>query len=143
MRLVLASCLFFAAAAGPAAAQAVNANLLQLHDDLHLSANQEAAWRDYTLAVQPTPEMQARHKAAQELLPLVPTPRRIALLQANMEQDQADFRRQGAAVIAFYDQLTPAQQRTFDLETAPGSSPSGPAPRTPSRPREVTPPPTP
>jgi hypothetical protein len=98
---------------------AVSADLLRLHDDLQLSEGQEAGWRDYTQAIAPDPQVEARHRATADLLPAVPTPRRIALMQATMESDAADFRRHATAVIAFYNQLTPAQQRTFDQETAP------------------------
>ncbi|MDB5445195.1 MAG: hypothetical protein JWQ97_512 [Phenylobacterium sp.] len=111
--------------AGAAAAQqAISGELIKLHDELRLTSDQEAAWRTYTLAIAPSPQMQARHRAAAELLPLEPTPRRIALLQANMAADQADFKRQGAAVVAFYDELTPDQQRTFDRETLPSPGPA-------------------
>jgi periplasmic protein CpxP/Spy len=111
-----------AAAAPPRSSErppAVSADLLRLHDDLHLSEAQESGWRDYTVAIAPDPQVEARHRAAADLLPAVPTPRRIALMQATMESDAVDFRRHASAVIAFYDQLTPAQQRTFDQETAP------------------------
>jgi hypothetical protein len=59
------------------------------------------------------------------MLPLLPTPRRIALIEATMTQDDADFRRQGAAVNAFYAKLTPEQQRTFDRDTLPSNEESG------------------
>jgi hypothetical protein len=36
-----------------------------------------------------------------------------------MAQDAADTKRQGAAVLAFYSQLSPAQQQVFDAQTAP------------------------
>ena len=118
--LALVCCLaLWAPGAVAAAEQAVSADLLRLHEELHLSDGQEAAWRDYTRAIAPDPQAEARHRAAAELMPAVPTPRRIALMQATLESDAADFRRHAAAVIAFYGQLTPAQQRTFDLETAP------------------------
>jgi hypothetical protein len=116
-----------ALAAGPAALaqqppqQAVTAELIRLHDALHLSATQETAWRDYTRAIAPDPQAQARRQAAEQLMPMVPAPRRIALMEASMERDLADFRREGAAVTAFYDQLTPDQQRTFDRETLPAA----------------------
>jgi len=45
------------------------------------------------------------------------TPRRIALIDATMDQDVADFRRKGEAVTAFYARLTPDQQVIFDRET--------------------------
>jgi hypothetical protein len=101
------------------AAQAVNSDLIRLHDDLHLTEAQEPAWRDYTNAIAPDPQTQARHQATEELLPMVPTPRRIALIQATMQQDDLAFRKQGAAVNAFYALLTPEQQKVFDRDTLP------------------------
>jgi hypothetical protein len=102
--------------------QAINADLIRLHDDLQLSDSQDAAWRAYTIAITPSPETQARHQAASELLPMVPTPRRIALIEATMAQDDLDFRKQAAAVIAFYGALTPEQQKVFDRDTLPSGS---------------------
>ena len=102
--------------------QAITADLIRLHDDLQLSDSQEGAWREYTIAIAPNPETQARHQATSELLPLVPTPRRIALIEATMAQDDLDFRKQGAAVNAFYSKLTPEQQKVFDRDTLPSGS---------------------
>lgn len=133
--IILGICL--AAAAGGAVAQpgprgdrrgageqAISADLIRLHDDLQLTDSQETAWRAYTTAIAPNPETEARHQATSQLLPLVPTPRRIALIEATMAQDDQDFRRQGAAVNAFYGQLTPEQQQVFDRDTLPtGSDP--------------------
>jgi hypothetical protein len=102
--------------------QAISADLIRLHDDLQLTDSQEGAWREYTIAIAPSPETQARHQATSELLPLVPTPRRIALIEATMAQDDLDFRRQGAAVNAFYGKLTPEQQKVFDRDTLPSGS---------------------
>lgn len=149
MRWISLACSFAAlvAAAAPALAQDISPDLAKLHDDLHLSQDQERSWDAYVAAIRPTADMMARRQATQDLLPMVPTPRRIALLQANMEKDAADLRRQGAAVIAFYNQLTPNQQRTFDMDTLPGAQGGTPsraptsAPRGPSQPRVVTPPP--
>jgi|SRR6185312_11973970 len=103
----------------PGGQQAVSAELIRLHDDLRLSDSQEQAWREYAVAIAPSRDVVARHRATSELLPLVPTPRRIALIEATMAQDAIDFRRQGEAVTAFYARLTPEQQRTFDRETLP------------------------
>jgi hypothetical protein len=107
------------------AAEAVSAELIRLHDDLKLNDSQEAAWHDYAIAIAPDSQQQARHRATTELLPLVPTPRRIALIEATMAQDAVDFRRQSAAVTAFYGKLTPTQQKIFDQDTLP----QGPDPR--------------
>jgi hypothetical protein len=125
MRGLLLGTMLALAAAPAFAQQAVNAELIRLHDDLHLSTNQESAWRDYTRAITPSPQAEARHRAAEQLMPLVPAPRRIALMEAAMAGDLEDFRRQGAAVTAFYNQLTPGQQRTFDRETLPRPEGSG------------------
>jgi LTXXQ motif family protein len=102
--------------------QAINADLIRLHDDLQLSDSQEGAWRAYTIAIAPNPETEARHQATSELLPMVPTPRRIALIEATMAQDDLDFRKQAAAVTAFYGALTPEQQKVFDRDTLPSGS---------------------
>lgn len=107
-------------ASGLAAAQAQSprpARLSQLHDALHLTQAQEDAWRAYTAALQPSAGAQARHQQTQAMMPRLTTPRRIALLDATMQQDVTDMRRQGQAVIAFYDALTPEQQAVFDRQT--------------------------
>jgi len=103
----------------------VTAELIRLHDDLRLSDIQEADWRAYTLAVSPSPDMLARHRATSELIPLVPTPRRIALIEATMAQDNLDFKKQSAAVNAFYNKLTPDQQKVFDRDTLPSDTDAG------------------
>jgi len=113
-----------------AAQQAIPAELARLHEDLRLNAGQEPAWQAYAQAITPSADADDRHRAAEELLPLEPTPRRIALLAANHAADQAEFKRQSQAVLAFYNQLTPEQQRIFDRETAPqpGNSSQAPPP---------------
>lgn len=112
------------AQAGGAAAQQAPQRLSQLHDALHLTADQEAAWRAYAAAVTPDPMAQARHQATEKMIPGLTTPRRIALIDATMAQDIDEFRRQGQAVDAFYARLTPDQQKTFDRETVPAAPPS-------------------
>lgn len=100
-----------------AQAQPAPPRLNQLHDALRLTPAQEDAWRAYTAALQPSPGATARHEQTQALLPRLTTPRRIALLDATMQQDLTDLRRQGQAVIAFYNALTPEQQAVFDRQT--------------------------
>ncbi|QUD88924.1 Spy/CpxP family protein refolding chaperone [Phenylobacterium montanum] len=118
--------------AGPAAAQSESAQpappaaLIRLHDALGLTPDQEPAWRTYAAAITPSAAAQARHQQAAELMPRLPTPRRIALIEATMAADQADFRLQGLAVVHFYDLLSPAQQRIFDNQTAAPASESRP-----------------
>ena len=119
MRTFVSAMLLAVVLAGSAAAQDASPGLGKLHDDLGLRPDQESAWRDYAAAVAPDPQADARRRATDELLPNIPTPRRIALIEASLAQDVADLRRQGEAVMAFYARLSPDQQRTFDVETLP------------------------
>jgi hypothetical protein len=107
------------AMAGGAAAQQASSQQSKLHDDLRLTSGQEGAWQQYLRAIDDGGQMQARRQAAEQLLPQIPTPRRLALMDATMADELADFRRQRAAVEAFYNHLTPDQQRTFDRDTVP------------------------
>jgi len=91
----------------------------ELHAALHLSLQQETAWRAYQTALEPDPGAQARHQSAQAMMAALPTPRRIDLLNANMEADLELMHRQGEAAKAFYATLTPEQQKVFDRETLP------------------------
>jgi len=115
--LILALAVAGLAAAGAARAQAPDSQR-RLHDALHLSAEQETAWRDYTLAVTPSADSRARHQQAEAMMPRLTTPRRVALMESMMAADLADVRRAGQGVLAFYDRLTPTQKLTFDKETA-------------------------
>jgi hypothetical protein len=124
VRLWLSTASLCLCLATSAAAQPAPPRLGQLHDALRLSAAQEDGWRAYEAAIGPSPQGDARHRAAQALLPKLTTPRRIALLNATMEQDLADLRRQGDAVIAFYQRLSPEQQATFDRQTLQTQDPS-------------------
>lgn len=120
-RPALIAGIVLAALAGSAQAQAQpqaqRANLMALHDALHLTPDQEPAWRAYLAATAPDPQADARRQAAVAMIPNLPTPRRIDLITAAMQQDLDAFRREGAAVKAFYAILTPAQRATFDRQT--------------------------
>jgi hypothetical protein len=107
------------ALAGAAAAQSASPQLSRLHDDLRLTPGQQGAWDQYMAATNDGGQMQARRLAAEELLPQIPTPRRLALMEATMSEELADFRRQSEGIKAFYGRLTPDQQRIFDRDTSP------------------------
>lgn len=125
MRLtLLALCLTLTATAAASQDTATAGDLARLRQDLHLSGSQEAAWRSYSASVAPNGQAEARRRATMELMPTLPTPRRVALVEAAMAQDAADFKRQAGAVLAFYAQLTPEQQRTFDRDTLPVTDPA-------------------
>ena len=105
------------APAGAAFAQARDAG--ELHAALHLTEAQEANWRAYQMALESDPVQQARHSSAQMMMSSLPTPRRIDLLDANMQADLEVMHRQGEATKAFYATLSPEQQKVFDRETLP------------------------
>lgn len=124
MRTLLTGLCLGLALCGTAMAQPASALLSKLHDDLRLTPDQDGAWRQYVAGMDDGGQMQARRQAAEVLLPQIPTPRRLALMEATLTQELADFRRQKEAIETFYARLTPDQQRTFDRDTLPQASAS-------------------
>jgi hypothetical protein len=122
--LFSAFCLWLVIATS-ASAQDGQAQLARLKQALHLSAQQTDAWNAYQTAMAPDPQAQARDAAAQRMLPQLTTPRRVALIQAVMQDRLSEFRRRSAGVVTFYEQLTPDQQHTFDEQTSPAASRGG------------------
>ena len=122
--LFTACCLWLAIAASATAQDAQNGQgeIWRLQHALHLSAPQMGAWKIYQAAMAPDVQAQSRDGAAQRLFPQLTTPRRLALIQAVMEDHLAAFRRRSAAIVAFYEQLTPDQQRAYDQQTSPSAS---------------------
>ena len=119
--LILSLCLLAGASAAQPSAYGSDAQLRRLHDDLRLTPMQEVAWNAYVAGAAPDEQVEAHRRATAERLPTLTTPGRIALVAQTLTIDQVEFRRQGAFVIDFYNQLTPEQQRTYDRETIPPS----------------------
>ena len=124
MRTLLVGLGLCLALGGTAMAQPASNPLAKLHDDLRLRPDQAPAWTQYTRAMDDGGQMQARRQSAEQMLPQLATPRRLALMEATMSDELADFRRQGDAIRLFYARLTPDQQRTFDRDTAPQAEPA-------------------
>ena len=119
LRALLAiAALAFAASVNAQQAGAQSQQLNDLRDALHLTAAQQAAWRDFAAASAQDAEREARERSAEEMLPKLPAPRRVDLSIAVAKSDLESLERRGAALKAFYAQLTPAQQAIFDRETA-------------------------
>jgi len=93
-------------------------SLEALHDALHLDRAQEDAWRTFQASAATDTAGQVRAQQTAAMLPRLATPRRLALIRAQMQADLADFDRSAAAVTEFYNTLSPDQQRTFDQRTA-------------------------
>jgi len=122
VRGLFSACCVWLVVATSVTAQVSQTHLARLQQALHLSAQQMDAWRAYQSATAPNAQQQAREASAQQMIPQLPTPRRIALMQAVMEDRLAEFRRRSTGVETFYRQLTPDQQRIFDRETSPTAS---------------------
>jgi hypothetical protein len=120
LKLLSIVTLSFALAVSAAYAQP---NPGRLHDALNLSAQQEPAWSAYQGAIAQDPQQRARAEQAQMLMPTLPTPRRLALIRAQMQSDMEVFEQNTHAVLAFYAALSPEQQRIFDRETAQPQQP--------------------
>jgi hypothetical protein len=103
------------AAAAPPGGQ--GGGLDSLYDSLRLRPDQEGAWRAYVAAVTPSQSAENRRRAAAMLASTLDTPRRVDLINAEMEADLAELRRQGDAVKSFYGALDADQKRTFDRLT--------------------------
>jgi len=113
------SCLAVLAMGATAHAQSQGPDLHRLHDALNLSAAQEPAWNAFQAASQPDPQDEARDRAAGQMMAGLHAPQRVDLSIAAMKADLDTMERRGAALKAFYVTLSPAQQATFDRETAP------------------------
>lgn len=90
-----------------------------LHDALHLTPDQETAWRAFAAASAPSPEQQARERAAQSMMASLHSPQRVDLSIAAAEADLQTLRERGAALKTFYAVLTATQQAAFDRRTLP------------------------
>lgn len=83
----------------------------QLKEQLQLSPAQESAWTEFTTAMEHAPShARLGWEGAEQLT----TPERIDRMRALRIQHAAEADRRGDAVKAFYAQLNPAQQKTFD-----------------------------
>ena len=89
-------------------------HLTQLRQKLALTPAQDKAWSDFEQAMQPQANSAARldRQAMQKLS----TPERIDQMRAQRTQRAAAMDARGDATKAFYAQLQPAQQQTFDQE---------------------------
>jgi hypothetical protein len=96
-----------------------DAAMKELHDALHLSAQQEAAWQTYRAQMASTGQARARQQAAAKMMPTLDAPRRMDLIEAEMRQELADLRTRSLALKNFYALLSPAQRQTFDQRTLP------------------------
>lgn len=86
-------------------------HLSQLKTQLALTPAQEGAWTSFTQAMQPRSNFARLDRESMQKLT---TPERIDRMRAQRAQRDAAMDARGDAVKAFYAQLQPEQQRTFD-----------------------------
>lgn len=90
--------------------------MADLKAKLNITPAQEAAWNDYTTAMQPPADaMRPRMKNRDEFAQLT-TPERIDRMQEFSAERQQRMQQRGDAVKAFYAQLTPEQQQIYDQQ---------------------------
>ncbi len=87
-----------------------------LKGKLNITPAQEGAWNSYTKAMQP-PARDGSQRLDRDAFAKLTTPERIDRVQAMQAERQTAERQRGEATKAFYAQLTPEQQKTFDSET--------------------------
>jgi hypothetical protein len=106
--------------AAPAWSQNVAANPFDtLHQALHLTTAQEAAWKVYRAQATAPNGAQERRKAAAGMFTTLNAPQRMDLVEAEMKQDLLDLQHQSQVLKVFYATLDGNQQRAFDAATLP------------------------
>ena len=86
---------------------------------LHLRPDQQGAYASFRAASQPSPDQVSQMHAARQNLTSLPTPARLDRIAAVLRLQMDMFQRNAQATRAFYSQLSPDQQHTFDQVTAP------------------------
>lgn len=87
-----------------------------LKDKLKLSTAQEGAWNTYAAAVQPSRDAKPPQRPDRAAFSQLTTPERLDRMQARQAERAALFAKRADAIKAFYAQLSPEQQKTFDAE---------------------------
>jgi hypothetical protein len=95
------------------------AAMKNLHDALHLSAQQEPAWQAYSTQMAATDQARVRQQAGARMMPSLDAPHRMDLIEAEMRQELVDLQSRAEALKHFYAVLTPAQRQIFDQHTLP------------------------
>ena len=90
-----------------------------LKEKLKITPAQENAWNHYSASMQPPthPARDGQQRMDRDAFAQLSTPERIDRMQAMHAQRDAAMRERGESIKAFYAQLTPEQQTTFDAET--------------------------
>lgn len=93
---------------------------------LQLTPAQEAAWQRFATATQPPSPRDAPHRSPSA--DGLTTPERLDRMEAFRAERERAMTERHAAIRAFYGQLTPSQQKTFDAQAWPPGRHAGPLP---------------
>ena len=85
-----------------------------LKKSLELSASQEPAWNAFIASMKPGERPARLGPLSREEAQKLTTPERVERMRAQRSQRQAQADLRMDAVLAFYAELNPAQQKTFD-----------------------------
>ena len=104
---------------GPAGGQQQQPDLSSI---LHLRPDQQGAYQAYQAATRPRPDEVSQMRAtSSQTLASMPTPQRLDRIAGVLRLQMQMFQRNADATRAFYGQLSPDQQHSFDQATAPPS----------------------
>ena len=90
----------------------------ELKAKLALTPAQESAWSSFTAASQPPARTANTPRPDRAELAKLTTPERLDRMQARHAERSAMLAKRADATRSFYAVLTPAQQKTFDAESA-------------------------
>lgn len=88
--------------------------LMALKTQLALTPQQDSAWQTFAAAMQPSPDAWRQRVAMRTDLHTLTTPQRIDRMRALRSEHNAAMDQRLDATQAFYAQLSPEQQKTFD-----------------------------
>ena len=94
--------------------------MAELKAQLKITAAQEGAWNTYAAAMQPPAGMKRGPRMDRAEFDKLTTPQRIDRMQALRSERMAQMNQRADATKAFYAQLTPEQQKTFDQRALRG-----------------------
>ncbi|MGI9168796.1 MAG: Spy/CpxP family protein refolding chaperone, partial [Caulobacteraceae bacterium] len=97
----------------------------QLRSTLRLRADQEGALQAFVQAMAPPPGVIERMRQQDRDFAAMPTPRRLDLMLARMDEMRGLMVAHVGATKRFYAQLPPEQQRTFDALQSGGQGRGG------------------
>jgi len=90
--------------------QRMQRRIESVRQTLQITPQQEAAFNEWTNAMRPA----AKQRPSRDEIARMSTPERIDLMKQLRGARMAEMDKRGEATKAFYAQLTPAQQKSFD-----------------------------